>query len=83
MIERSKGSGIKEPSKSEQTNLQTNRASIIVMEDITAGSVINEKMVDIRRPGSGIQPIYFEKILGKKALIDIPRETPLQWNMLE
>ena len=83
MIERSKGLGIKEPSKSEQTNLQTNRVSIIVMEDISAGSVINEKMVDIRRPGSGIQPIYFEKILGKKALIDIPRETPLQWNMLE
>ena len=83
MIERSKGLGIKEPSKSEQTNLQTNRVSIIVMEDITAGSVINEKMVDIRRPGSGIQPIYFEKILGKKALIDIPRETPLQWDMLE
>jgi len=82
-IEKAKGSGIKEPSKSEKINLQTNRVSIISIEEIKAGTILDEKMIDIRRPGNGIQPIHYEKVLGKKVIVDIPREIPLKWDMLE
>ena len=82
-IEKAKGSGIKEPSKSEKTNLVTNRVSIVSMEEIKAGTILDEKMIDIRRPGSGIQPIHYEKVLGKKVVVDIPKEVPLKWDMLE
>ncbi len=82
-IEKARGTGIKEPSKSEKTNLLTNRVSIVSMKEIKAGTILDEKMIDIRRPGNGIQPIHFEKVLGKKASVDIPKEIPIKWDMLE
>ncbi len=82
-IEQAKGSGIKTPSKSEKKNLLTNRVSIIVMEDIPKDTTITEKMIDIRRPGGGIQPIHFDKVIGMKTKINISAEEPLTWNMLE
>jgi N,N'-diacetyllegionaminate synthase len=82
-IEKARGSGIKEPSKSEKINLLTNRVSIVSMKEIKAGTILDEKMIDVRRPGDGIQPIHFEKILGKKAVVDIPKEMPIKWNMIE
>lgn len=82
-IEQAKGDGIKVPTKSEKKNLLTNRVSIVSIQDIKAGDHINEKMIDIRRPGTGIQPIYFDKIIGMKAKISITKETPLTFDMLE
>ena len=82
-FEQAKGSGIKKPSKHEEKNLLTNRVSIIAMEDISKGTKISEKMIDIRRPGTGIQPIYFEKVLGMKAKNNVSAEEPLTWDMLE
>ena len=83
IIEKAKGDGIKIPTISEQKNLLTNRVSIISMKDIKAGEIISENSIDIRRPGTGIQPIYFKDIIGKKAKVDILKEEPLSFDMLE
>ena len=40
-------------------------------------------MMDIRRPGTGLFPRYFFEILGKKAKIDIPKELPITFDMLD
>jgi len=77
------GDGKKKPSYSELQNLQRNRVSIISTKKIPKGSIITEQFLDIRRPGTGIQPIYFERIIGMKAIVDIEEETPLEWKMLE
>jgi sialic acid synthase SpsE len=82
-IESSKGSGKKEPTNSEKQNLLKNRVSIIAMQDIKNGDVITKEKIDIRRPGNGIQPAYFEEILGKKAKKDISKENPIQWDMID
>ena len=82
-IEKARGTGVKEPSKSEKINLLTNRVSIVSMEDIKSGTILEEKMIDIRRPGDGIQPKHFEKILGKKVIVDILKEIPIKWDMIE
>jgi len=82
LIEKSKGSGEKIPSTSEQKNLLTNRVSIIALKNIPKGTVVTDDLIDIRRPGTGIQPIYFESVIGKKAKMDINKEEPLTWNML-
>ena len=37
-------------------------------------------MLDVKRPGTGIPPRFFEKILGKKILRDIPEDEVLQWD---
>jgi len=83
LIEKMKGSGKKIPSKLEQKNMLSNKVSIISLQDIKAGETFSTEVIDIRRPGSGIQPIDFEKVLGKKAKTFIPKETPIQWEMIE
>ena len=83
MVEKSSGTGIKNPTLTEQNHLQTNRVSIIAMENILPGTIITENMVDIRRPGTGIQPIHLEKIYGKKIIKHIEKEQPLLWEHFE
>ena len=82
-MEMAKGSGIKVPSKSELKNMKSNRVSIIAMVSIKEGSVITKEMIDVRRPGTGLSPLYFEKVLGKKAKRNILKEEPLTWDMFE
>ena len=67
IIEKAKGIGIKEPVESEQKNKITNRVSIIAISDIKKGSKIVKTDVDIRRPGTGMAPKYFNSIIGKKS----------------
>ena len=83
LIEKAKGDGKKIPTDSEKKNLLTNRVSIVSLVDIKAGHMITKDVLDIRRPGTGIQPIHFEKIIGMKAKTDIPKETPLTFDMLD
>lgn len=82
-FEKSKGTGEKIPTKHEQKNLLSNRVSIIAMKEIPKGEIIVDEMIDIRRPGTGIQPIHYEEVLGKKTKVDIKSEEPLKWEMLE
>lgn len=37
-------------------------------------------MLDVKRPGTGILPKFFSKIIGYKAQRDIDEDTTLQWN---
>ena len=83
LIEQIKGTGVKIPTKLEQKNLLSNKVSIISLQDIKQGETITSKTIDIRRPGNGIQPIDLEKVIGKKSKIFIPKETPIQWEMIE
>ena len=83
LIESAKGSGKKIPTKSEQKNLKNNRVSIVTLERILKGTKISRDMIDIKRPGSGIQPIYWNEVIKKIAKKDIDNEIPLQWSMLE
>ena len=82
-INKMRGSGVKKPSTSEQKNLLTNRVSIISLFDIKKGEKINGENIDIRRPGTGLEPFDYEKILGKIAKKDIPKETPITWELVE
>ena len=43
------------------------RRSIVALEDIDIGETLNEKNIGLRRPGDGLPPKMFEKLLGKKA----------------
>ena len=83
LIEKAKGSGIKKPTSSEQQWMNTNRVSVVSLKDIKKEEIITKDSIDIRRPGNGIQPIYFDSLLGKKSKTDIKKETPLTWDMIE
>lgn len=77
------GNGIKEPSTSEKKNLTTNRVSIILMQDAAQGAILTNDMIDIRRPGTGLPPYAWPQVVGRKLKLDLPAETPLQWDYLD
>jgi pseudaminic acid synthase len=57
--------------------------SLYVVEDIKAGEVIIEKNVKSIRPGFGMHPKHYYKILGKRAVNNIEKGTPVSWDLLK
>lgn len=58
------------------------RKSLFVAEEIKKGEVFTEKNIRSIRPGYGLKPKYFDRVLGKKAKRDIKKGTPLNWNLI-
>lgn len=59
------------------------RRSIFVVEDVKAGERLTEKNIRIIRPSNGLAPKYYEEVLGKCAVSDLKRGTPLKMEMIE
>ncbi len=59
------------------------RRSLYVVEDVKAGTVLNETHVKSIRPGYGLAPKHYEAVLGKVAVEDIERGTPLSWELIK
>ncbi|MFZ5988725.1 MAG: N-acetylneuraminate synthase family protein, partial [Bacillota bacterium] len=59
------------------------RRSIFVVNDIRKGDIFTEDNIRVIRPAHGLAPKYYEDILGRKALKDIERGSPLHWNMVD
>lgn len=58
------------------------RRSVFCVKDIKSGEILTEKNVRVIRPGYGMAPKYYPELLGQKALCDIPRGTPIKWEMI-
>jgi len=81
-IENSMGDGKKRPTESEEKNLVNNRVSIVSLIDIPQNAIITSDMIDVRRPGTGLAPKNLEKVIGKKAKKFIPKDEPIDWEMI-
>ena len=69
-IEKALGLGHKVPSPSEEKNKVIARKSIVAARDIRKGEVLSEDNITVKRPGSGISPMKWFKVLGTKAIRD-------------
>jgi len=78
-IEQIKGEGIKLPRPSEVEGRYYIRTSITAKIDIKKGEILTRENLSIKRPAEGIEPKFFEKIIGKRANKDIPVDTAIQW----
>ena len=65
-----------------ETKSQFFKRSIYVAEEIKVGEKFTEKNIRIIRPGDGMEPKYFFKILGKTANKNYSKGTPLTWDSL-
>lgn len=65
------GNGIKEASDSEKKNLHVVRKSLHYSTDLNQGDIIEKKHFTTLRPGSGISPMLYEEIIGKKLTINV------------
>lgn len=68
-------------SEQEKKSLQFRR-SLYIVEDMKAGDIITEKNMRAIRPGLGLNPKYYEILLGKKIRCDIARGTAIKWDMI-
>lgn len=69
-IEIALGSKIKKPSQSEIKNIKIARKSIVAKKKIKKGDVFDEQNLTIKRPGTGICPTKWNKIIGTKSSKD-------------
>lgn len=67
--------------EAEKKSLRFKR-SLYVVKDVKAGDTFTADNLRVIRPGDGMQPKYYETILGKTASRDIKAGTPLTWELL-
>ena len=69
-IEVALGDGIKRLSPSEIENIKVARKSLVARRIIKIGEVFTNENITAKRPGTGISPMLWDEILGKKAQRD-------------
>ena len=70
------------PTSVEAHNIQFRR-SIYVVKDIKRGDAFSTENIRRIRPGLGLEPKYYQQVLGKPATGDLKRGTPLTGEMAE
>jgi pseudaminic acid synthase len=58
------------------------RRSLFVVEDVKRGETFTEGNVRSIRPGYGLHTRHLGEVLGKRAVRDIERGTPLSWDLV-
>ena len=66
-IEKCMGNGEKKPTKSELQNISIARKSIVAKKPIKKGEKFSVNNLTIKRPGTGINPMDWDRILDKKS----------------
>lgn len=69
-IEQSIGDGVKTVSRSERKNMAIARKSIVAARNIAKGEVLTEDNITIKRPGNGVSPMMWDKVVGTVAIKD-------------
>ncbi|WP_321307509.1 pseudaminic acid synthase [Marinifilum fragile] len=59
------------------------RRSLFTVSDIKKGEIINETNIRSLRPGHGLHPKYYNEIIGKKLLVNLPKGSPLKLEYFE
>ena len=58
------------------------RRSLFVVEEVAEGEPFTAVNVRAIRPGNGLAPKHMAEILESRASTDIPRGTPLSWELV-
>lgn len=73
------GDGIKKPSNSEMKNIEIARKSIVASKPISVGEVFTEDNITIKRPGTGISPMKWDEVIGRKANKPYQGDELIEW----
>lgn len=77
-VEKAFGDGIKKASPSELKNRSIARKSIVAAREVKKGEVFTEGNISIKRPGTGISPMKWDRILGKMAKKDFEQNEMIE-----
>ena len=82
LFEQMNGDGIKRPMGAEVKNRTNNRKSIICIKDVRQGEKLTADCMDIKRPGRGIAPKFYNLICGRTAARNIQADSIISWEDL-
>jgi len=66
-IEQALGNGTKLPTKNEKKNIALVRKSVVAKQTINKGQIFSNNNICAKRPGNGMSPMSWDKIIGNKA----------------
>ena len=69
------------PTESEKRSLVFRR-SLYICKDMKKGDTLNKENLRIIRPGLGLQPKYYELLLGCKINCDVKKGTAVSWDFI-
>lgn len=69
-VQQALGNPGKQPAAAEQANIAVARKSIVAACDITAGQVLTPGNMTVRRPGTGLSPMLWDRLCGTAATRD-------------
>ncbi len=78
-VEKALGSSEKTVSVSESENISVARKSIVAACCIAKGELFTEENLTVKRPGSGISPMQWDKIVGQPAMHDFVKDELIEW----
>lgn len=83
-LELALGSGDKTVAENEQQTVVLQRRCLRAARDIRAGETITRDMIDVLRPATpgAILPPEINRVVGTKAIVDIPAGQELRWVLL-
>lgn len=83
-VEKILGAPSRVPSEQELSNMAS-RKSVILLTDVKKGEVITDKVLGMKRPGTGIWSTYknLSQLIGKKAKTNLKKDTIIEWEMVE
>lgn len=67
-VEVALGDGVKRPSTGENRNRSAVRKSIVASRSIVAGEVFSTNNLATKRPGTGLSPMRWDEVLGRRAV---------------
>lgn len=73
----------KRPLESEALSRRNARRSLVSASDLQPGVKVTSRDLTWKRPGTGISPRNFNKVVGLTPRKAIPADTVLQWNMFD
>jgi N-acetylneuraminate synthase len=76
------GKSKREPLPSETISRLNARRSLVLESDIEAGVEITEEYLTWKRPGTGIDPRFYDSVLGMRVTKDLKKDHVLQWGDL-
>lgn len=78
-----KGNAELEPTNAEKEMRVLCRRSVVALKDIHVGEVLDENNIGLRRPGNGISPYDWEKVIGHTAKNEIMNRSQLKWSDID
>jgi len=73
----------KQPLICESSAKRESRRSIVLIDDIKKGDIITADLITFKRPGTGIAPAKIDDVVGKRALVDIGKDTLIDFDMID